>query len=1392
MPFSVEEFKQQNPQFQDIPDEEILAIYKSNTPTQESVSPTLTSKQQPTPIKKDTSFGSAISYGIDQPLENIGITLEALGAEGVGEWLRDLTDQPENYENATEDFINKQGKGFNWGYLPRAAVEQAGQLAGSLATRAAGAGIGGFVGGPGGVVIGGLAGPGLFEAVQLLGPIALSRARNNKRDEPTWRDWTVAASSAGLSGLLNAIGIKNVGLLNSSLKAGLTAVGTEALTEATQSIVEQTGSTAGTLAGLDIDPKQAIGEGILGGTAAGGVQGPMIMLARNQQVAPETQDNYQLALEAVADAEYVNIPMLRAVTGIKSNAELKELRDRLFADNVIQKEGSRFVPNGNFVMNFKNARRLKIDEEESAKENIVSKTLERFNLFQTPSIDIEPTAGVQFNQSDNTNITNFLYQVQDKYIDPKKIQEQIKEKREKEGIDPISDEADFYGGLAIFEGRAENQIREFENTEIKPMIEDMDARKIDQDMIGEFAQARHAPERNAFVASINESQQDGGSGIITADAVALMKTKYGFDLKENVITEQVVNPDYQNLIDTIAKMQSRPTLNTQEQTRLKKLQQQLSQTNQTENVDRISYEWTGGNQAGRKMQTFFETHIDPILQKNRDIMLEGGLASNEEVDGWQKNYNYYVPLKGLAGDEQVDGFPPSVGRGMSIIGKENRRVKGRGGVEAASPLLNTIADRTAKIIRSEKNRVLNQLLTLAEQNPNDPLWTVFSEDTPVFKEAFTVNYINPATGKTTNTRKDGYYKNYKVNDQRASQYQLQNMEDLIGVKRGGKQHYIRINNTRMRNALKNLGVDQSNKIIKIFGPASRFLSMVNTSLNPEFMLANGLKDVQTAITNLLAEEEIGVLADKETITKEVIKNTLPSIKTMWAGFRKYEKPKSFARLPLEEQQMFNDFLSSGAKADWFYVPSLNEVAKNVNNLLEMQQGTFKGTRKKAFKTFIDLVNDGNASVENGVRFATYKAARKRGVSKKQSAILAKNLTVNFNRKGMSGQTLNSLYLFFNASVQGTANMLRGLRTSKRKQAAVGGLVSFAMISAVLNEMMGGDDEESGRSHYSQVPDYVKERNLVFMKRDGSGEYSKVPLPYGYSVFHNLGTATAEMMLGTRSAGQSALFLTSGFLGSFNPLGYSRSDSYAGTLAKTGMPTVGVPLVDIMMNENFFGAPVYTENFPIGAQKADSALAKRNTNEFIKRLMPFLNEMTGGSKYKSGAIDVSPDVIQHLFDTVFGGAGKTFGRSTNAIRETITSMLVEGKMPELDKTQIPFLRRIMGDPDQFSAQTDYFRRKQLITNAVAEYDEFSGTVQRQRKKDFKAKNKSLMRMESRIKYADKRLKQLRDRRNKLDAKIPATTAEALEIADKIEAIDEKVQSIYKKFNKKFDEKVGRFD
>ena len=236
---------------------------------------------------KDTSLSSAFRYAIDQPLENMATTFQALGMEGWEKFMRDLVEEPENYEVAAERFINAQGEGFNWEYFPRAIFEQAGQIAGSLATRAGGAAIGAGISGPAGMAIGALLGPGLFEAVQIAGPVALERARNEGREEPNWEDWTGALGTATASGVLNAVGIKNVGVLNSTIKQVGKATAAEGLTEGAQGAIEQIGGTALTEAGLQFDPKAAVGEVLLGAGAGGGTQ---IGTQAVGQIAPPVQD----------------------------------------------------------------------------------------------------------------------------------------------------------------------------------------------------------------------------------------------------------------------------------------------------------------------------------------------------------------------------------------------------------------------------------------------------------------------------------------------------------------------------------------------------------------------------------------------------------------------------------------------------------------------------------------------------------------------------------------------------------------------------------------------------------------------------------------------------------------------------------------------------------------------------------------------------------------------------------------------------------------------------------------------------------------------------------------------------------------------------------------------
>jgi hypothetical protein len=302
------------------------------------------SQQQPTPTQEaapDTNgpmqgFGAAFRSGIDQPLENMAETARAVGADGTAETLSNLTSAPENYESASAKFIEGDEDGsFAYRYLPKAAVEQIGQYAGSLITRAGGAAAGTAVAGPAGGVVGAFAGPFAFEAVQLLGPIANERARNNGRDRPNKDDFIAAAQTAAASGALNALIPGKGGIVKRTAA--------ETATEGAQSVVEQTGSTAGTDVGLQIDPRQAVGEAILGGTAAGGVNVALTtvnsagdkVFKPKEDLDPETTQaasDVSALLQRVADENGYNLKDIDSSSKKGANQTLEGARDVLLKD----------------------------------------------------------------------------------------------------------------------------------------------------------------------------------------------------------------------------------------------------------------------------------------------------------------------------------------------------------------------------------------------------------------------------------------------------------------------------------------------------------------------------------------------------------------------------------------------------------------------------------------------------------------------------------------------------------------------------------------------------------------------------------------------------------------------------------------------------------------------------------------------------------------------------------------------------------------------------------------------------------------------------------------------------------------------------------------------------
>ena len=297
--------------------------------------------------KEIGQLGPAFIESIGRPLESMGETAEALGMSGIASALKGAITEPENYESASSSFAEpKPGDssflGFAWQYAPRAAVEQAGQLVGSMATRAAG-GLAGAPLGPAGIATGAFLGPAIFEAAQIIGPVAKERAMNNGREVPNGQDLAVGTLTALGSGALNAIGAKYLPggeeATGKFFKRVATGFLGEAPTEFGQSIVEQAGGTAFTEKGTQINLKQAAAEGIIGGTSGSAINAVLYPFTpdKPQDRKIVTQEEAaELDIEGKSNAEAINLTTPVGDVETKQNlSKIKELESYKASNDVL-------------------------------------------------------------------------------------------------------------------------------------------------------------------------------------------------------------------------------------------------------------------------------------------------------------------------------------------------------------------------------------------------------------------------------------------------------------------------------------------------------------------------------------------------------------------------------------------------------------------------------------------------------------------------------------------------------------------------------------------------------------------------------------------------------------------------------------------------------------------------------------------------------------------------------------------------------------------------------------------------------------------------------------------------------------------------------------------------
>jgi hypothetical protein len=680
--------------------------------------------------------------------------------------------------------------------------------------------------------------------------------------------------------------------------------------------------------------------------------------------------------------------------------------------------------------------------------------------------------------------------------------------------------------------------------------------------------------------------------------------------------------------------------------------------------------------------------VDKITAGTRNLLVAEGLEKRDTVDGWQEAWGpFYVPL--FKDEAEQGGHPHPIGSGFTVRGPSSKSAVGSTRT-VTNVLAHVLMQREAAITRGEKNRVGLSLYGLALANPNRDFWTTIrpsmsneaigheleamgvDPDDAVagMQRVPTITMLDPTTGKVV-SRPNPLYKS---------------LPGAIVVRLNGEDRVLLLNTrneraARMAADLKNLdGLTKLNLAGSVVGKATRWLAAVNTQYNPAFGLVNLTRDTWGGLVNLgstpLRGRGLKVLAD---VPKAMVGITRGLVSR---GQSQAEWPK-----------LWEQFQADGGRTgyrDMFAVAE--ERAQQIEK--ELLQAKHSGALRPANvgRAVLRLLDGFNETLENSVRLAAYKEGLDKGLSRAQAARLARELTVDFNRKGRGTRELSPLYAFFNAAVQGGARTVETLKGPTGRYVIAGGL-ALGVIQALLLLVADYDDDE--------IPDWVKTRSLIIpLGKDAKGEkrFVQVPYPLGLHVLPNTGRVLTELTLSGGKDWGKKLASAIGEIGAaFNPLGGGDITTAHGALT-TIAPTLVDPIVDIVANKNFSGQPIEREpyggerdNRP-GFQRARERTQREATGQAYIGITRTLNQLTGGSDYERGLVSMTPERLRYITQTIGGGVLRETEKAINA---SVQAMRGEDVKP----SAVPVFGRFYGEVDEDSVAKNRYREKALKVDKV---------------------------------------------------------------------------------------------
>jgi len=667
-----------------------------------------------------------------------------------------------------------------------------------------------------------------------------------------------------------------------------------------------------------------------------------------------------------------------------------------------------------------------------------------------------------------------------------------------------------------------------------------------------------------------------------------------------------------------------------------------------------------------------EKQIRALLQSKLDMEFEGGLIDQDNYDRLSTYYKNYVPLNREAHDDHLTKGN-SVKQSNVFRGHKARKGSSK---EVVDILSNVFFQYYNTIQQVERNRVMATLGEMVKEFKNDVVFP---------------------TGKPT----------------------LADQAQTVSYRVAGQERHLRVTNPYLAANLNNIQGGSLHPIIQALSAGNRYLSLINTQLAPSFVIPNFLRDLQTAKINLMGEQA-------EALRKNVIRGARKAFKATWKAEVGTKGKKSYEG---EYGQYYKEFSEIGGKIEFFGLQDFERFKKDLDTKFK------RGKTKAALDKLRQRAGDINAAVENTMRLSVYVNARKAGVSKLQASSLAKNITVNFSRKGEWSKGLNSWFLFFNAGVQGSYRMAQAIR-SKKVQKTVAQIAAFAAAQDIFNNLVSGEDED-GETFYKKIPEHERERNMIIMNPLGGGRLT-IPMPYGFNVFHYFGTNMSRMLRGEISVWDNLGHTTSSVLNAFNPIG-GASDILSGAgLARAASPDSLDVFINVWTNKDWKDDPIFPDRNPYDKyDEPDSQRYFGNVSEPSKATTRKLNELFGGSTVRSSGItDVSPETVDHVFAHFFGSMGKDLESVSN---------LFSGEWGRL-----PVVKRFVGGQTIYYDQENYYKLRGEAYQADDQIKAYRQEGEVKKLREYAEEAAPLRRILPRIKETDKQIKDINQRMRRIEA------------------------------------------